>query len=122
MKHDSKWYHHAATVLAKKITRKKGICEKCSRTNETNQMHGSHILSTGAYPGMSAYLGNLLCLCASCHKKSPNSWHNEPLQNNDWFEQKWPGRKQELYLKAQTMVKVDWEQIYNDLKELDGRA
>lgn len=112
-------YHKKATEEAKRIVRSKGVCEKCNRTKETNQMHGSHILSVGAYPNMSAELENILCLCAGCHKRSGNSWHNEPSDNIKWFKQKFPGRLDQLYKIAQTMVKVDWEMKYKGLKEFE---
>ena len=79
-------------------------------------MHGSHILSVGAYPAMAAELDNILCLCAGCHKMNGDSWHNEPLENNDWFEKKFPGRKEQLYKKAQLQVEVDWFQKLEELK------
>lgn len=104
---------------AKEITRKKGKCEKCGKT--TGQMHGSHILSVGAYPAMAAELNNILCLCAGCHNMSPNSWHKEPGENIRWLDEKWPGRLDNLYLQAQTQVEVDWFEKLKELNGLDSR-
>jgi hypothetical protein len=85
-------------------------------------MHGSHILSVGAYPAMAAELNNILCLCAGCHKMKPDSWHKEPLKNADWFNKKWPGRKERLYKKAQQQTEVDWFMKLEELNDLRGDA
>ena len=101
--------------LAKKIVRSAARCEKCNKTNR--QFHGAHILSTGAYPAMSAELDNILCLCASCHTMAPDSWHKEIIKNCEWLESKYPGRIAALKVKAQTKIKVDWELKLEELKQ-----
>lgn len=108
-------YKKKAISKAKEITRSKGICEKCGKT--VGQFHGSHILSVGAYPAMAAELDNILCLCASCHNFAAHSWHKDPLENHDWFESMWPGRKQRLYDEGNKRIKVDWEAKYRELNE-----
>lgn len=100
--------------LAKKITRLKGVCEKCGRSDR--QLHGAHVLSV-RHELTAADLDNIICLCAWCHKFSPDSWHEEPLENADWFNSKWPGRYEQLLKKANGPKEIiDWERIHAELK------
>ena len=48
------------------------------------------------------------------NKKS--SWHSNPLFFADWFNKKWPGRKQELYKMVQETEVVDWKKKYEEMK------
>jgi len=101
--------------LAKEIIRSKGRCDKCGKTDR--QFHGSHILSTGAYPALAAELDNILCLCASCHTLAPDSWHKEIVKNYEWLNEKFPGRLERLKLLAQVQQKVDWDKKWKELND-----
>ena len=95
--------------------RDKYICQKCHKKVEGQNAHGSHILPEGAYPLMSAEKENILCFCYHCHI---NWWHKSPLEATEWFNEKWPGRYQELRKQADEKLKhiVNWEQEWNEIK------
>ena len=114
-----------AIDLAKKLvkTRQNYTCEKCgkSRTASGLQMHGSHIIPV-TYAKTAADPENILCLCSSCHKMARDSWHEDPVANGRWFDEKWPGRYDALREEATTysqnpFPKLDWVQIHQELEE-----
>lgn len=98
-------------------------CEKCPKTKEDGwQMHGAHIIPVG-YNGTAADPDNILCLCATCHSMGKDSSHQNPIPFSNWFNEKFPGRYDELWQIAwgytqNPRPKKDWIQIRKDLKEL----
>jgi len=64
-------------------------------------------------------MDNCLAFCSTCHR-----WQTEnPLEFNDWFEAKFPGRKQKLqamYNKAQKMTIKDYQAINDSLSALSS--
>lgn len=121
-----KWYKEKAVELAKTLVKQRAnyVCEKCGSSREATgkQMHGAHIMPvTWAATAADPY--NLLCLCASCHSMGPNSSHQNPIPFGRWFDEKFPGRFDALQNKAVTysqtrFPKIDWEEVYNNLKNL----
>jgi len=108
-------------TLAKRIVREEAgfRCVKCGRGEPDNQTQGSHILPEGRYTGMSADLDNILCLCAGCHMWSNDSWHENPLASAEWFNEKYPGKYEELKERAKDTTPKDiafWEKKYAELK------
>lgn len=111
-----------AIELAKKITRQKGICVKCGRRKVDGwQIQGAHIFPV-RYGNTAADLENILPLCSYCHIFAKDSWHDSPLENWEWFNEKYPGRYEKLKEKAYRLDKPDWDAIYNSLKELENRG
>ncbi len=109
-------YKKKAIELAKKIVRSQGYCDKCGST--TRQLHGSHVFSV-RHEATAADLNNIICLCAYCHVLSKDSWHEEPIENAEWFKKKWPGRFERLLKKSQELcnfTQEDWKLLYEDLK------
>lgn len=106
------WYRKESITIAKKIARSIGYCEWCG-TNES--LHGSHILSVGSHRHMAADTSNIICLCYRCHF---HKWHTDPLLAFVWFEEKWPGRRQEIIEKSVNTlgIKKDWKEVYFSLK------
>ena len=110
-------YKKKAIELAKKIVRSQGYCDKCGST--TRQLHGSHVFSV-RHEATAADLSNIICLCAYCHVFSKDSWHEEPIENAEWFKKKYPGRYEQLKEKINNHEKyIDWEGIYADLKLIE---
>lgn len=95
--------------------RDKFICQKCGKKVEGQNAHGSHILNEGAYPLMSAEVCNLLTMCYFCHI---NWWHKSPHDATDWFNEKWPGRIQELRAMNEEKKKhlIDWKSRWEENK------
>lgn len=111
----------AAKTLVK--TRQNYTCEKCGRSRDASgyQMHGSHIMPV-TWAGTAALPYNILCLCSSCHKMARDSWHEDPVGSGRWFEEKWPGRYDELRQIAvaysqNPKPKIDWKELRDSLKE-----
>ena len=93
------------------------ICQKCGKRVEGQNAHGSHILNEGAYPLMSAEKYNILTFCYYCHI---NWWHKNPLEASVWFNDKWPGRYDELREmdKEKRTHVVNWEKRWAEIKSL----
>lgn len=110
------WHRSKAVELAKTLAkiRDKYTCQKCGKTKDTSQIQGSHVYSVGAYPNISAELDNIKALCAYCHRWW---WHIEPMEAKDWFKDKFPKRAKRLLKIKNELVKRDWEQIHQQLKE-----
>src|SRR3990167_850987 len=112
------YYRKLCVVQAKLEAKKKAnyICERCGVKVEGANAHGSHILPEGAYPLMSAEVKNILCLCYRCHILF---WHKNPHEATEFFNNKWPGRYQELRNMADEKKKhiVNWELKWNQINE-----
>jgi hypothetical protein len=109
--------------LAKKIAKERAgyKCEKCYRTKEEGwQMHGAHVIPVW-YAQTAADPNNILCLCAKCHSLGHDSAHDHPHQFVLWYEEKFPGKYEELWKKANLSGKVDWISVLDQLKELRQR-
>lgn len=111
----------AAKDLVK--TRQNYTCEKCGKSRDASgiQMHGSHILPV-TWAKTAADPNNILCLCAGCHKTKRDSWHEDPIANGRWFEERWPGRYDELYAQAlaysqNPFPKIDWKLLHEELTQ-----
>lgn len=76
--------------------------------------HGSHILSEGAYPLMSAEPYNIITLS---YRNHINWWHKNPFEASQWFEKKWPGRYKKLMAMAEEKRKhvVNWEKRWEEI-------
>lgn len=110
--------------LAKQIVRKqnKYTCQYCGKKEPQVKTHGSHIYEEGTHRSMSADLDNILCLCFTHHTGGWNanepSWHKNPIQMIEWFNNKFPKQANDLRLRAQKPFKVDWDKKLEELKEI----
>lgn len=68
---------------------------------------------------MAAELDNIIRLCFRCHF---HWWHKNPLEAGDWFDEKWPGRKERLYENARNNPKRDWQTKYEELRDETRQA
>lgn len=113
-----------AITLAKTIAKIRDgyICQKCGNSLAAGfQMHGSHIMPE-TWAGTAADPENILCLCANCHVRGRDSWHQEPVNNARWLEEKYPGLYDKVRTKALEQVrnkkKIDWPAEVDRLKAL----
>lgn len=110
--------------IAKTISKIKAnyICEKCGKSKaEGWQMHGAHIMPV-TWAKTAAMPENILCLCASCHSMGGNSQHQDPIPFSRWFDNKWPGRYDNLRNLAVSYSqnpkpKMDWDEVLVNLKQ-----
>jgi hypothetical protein len=119
-------------TIAKLIARKKAgyRCEyvdengiRCNRGEPNYQTHGSHIKCEHRHRGMSADIDNIQCHCAGHHTGMGNvtpNWHKDPLLMVMLFAKRQPERAEELNLRSQKAIKVNWDKRLVELKkELD---
>lgn len=48
------------------------------------------------------------------------SWHGDPLYFAGWFNQRWPGRYQELMIRAREMRVINWEKRWSEIQNYGG--
>lgn len=103
--------------LAKKIAKARDgyMCLRCGRSLQGGfQIHGSHILGTGAHPRLAANPRNIKALCSTCHRW----WHSAPTESGKWFKEKFPEWNAEIEkLKKDEGKKPDYNKLYYELKE-----
>ena len=101
-----------ADALTSKIVRSVGHCESCS---STDYLQCAHIVSR-RYSATRCHLPNLLCLCASCHRRYTD-W---PLEFNKFVEKKIGLEAyEELKRKAESFKgTMDWDEELERLKQI----
>ena len=118
---------HKAVKLAKQIIRKQHnyTCEYCDKREPQVKTHGSHIYPEGTYHLLSAELKNILCLCFTHHTGGWNSkepsWHKNPVEMIDWFNEKYSKRAKELKKLKQKSFQGDlyyWTKKLEDLQNI----
>ena len=81
-----KFWHKKLDALFSALIRSKGMCEWCGST--TNQMNCSHVISR-SNKTLRWDVFNAMCLCTYCHRFR---WHDNPLEAQAWFQEKFSGR------------------------------
>jgi hypothetical protein len=112
----------ACVRLARQLARKTGVCSKCGRTKGEVQIQAAHIVPE-EHHWLSFGVHNMIELCASCHKWSGDSWHKNPVLMARWFENKYPGRYDELMALEASLIEEngpvpDWAIVHQNLKQL----
>lgn len=106
-------------ALAKKIliVSRGENCERCADI----PVYSSHIFPKGTYKRMRWMTQNLLLLCYQCHMEF---WHKHPMEAKRWFEEKFPGRYEQLLIWTRQMPAIDLKEIRIsleiELKQLKG--
>lgn len=96
-------------ALFSKIVRSRGYCQRCG---STEWLQTAHIISR-RYAATRCDLRNAWCLCARCHRRLTD-W---PREHSHYItETIGTELYEELRQKAETVSKVDWEQVYESLK------
>lgn len=100
-------------MLASKITRSKGFCQACGSTRNLQTMH----IISRRYSNTRTDLTNLLCGCASCHRR----FTDYPPTFGE-FVRETIGQLayDELVLKSNERAKMDWEEELIRLKAIWG--
>lgn len=114
------WYRKKAVEVAKLIAKHLGnyVCCRCGKSAASGyQMHGSHILPESKFHRMSCVVSNIMCQCARCHM----DWHEHPLAQREWFDEKFPGRYDKLKKMdeefSKEYIKPDYKKIWENLKK-----
>lgn len=82
--------------------------EFCERCQGNKVLQGAHIFPKGTYKRMRWMFLNLLILCEACHIFW---WHKNPLDAKRWFDEKFPGRYEQLLLWTRQMPAIDLKEI-----------
>jgi hypothetical protein len=106
-------WREKAIETAKKIVRLQGECSRCGRKAPRFQMHGVHILPV-RFGNTCADINNIECMCAFCHTADNNSAHLNERDFHEWFDEKYPGRRELLQAKARQICHLDFIEIYSE--------
>lgn len=94
-------------ICGKKV-RDRGKCDKC---RSIDNLTWAHIISRRYY-STRWDLDNALCLCLDCHRY----YTDHPFEWEIWVRNKIGGRYDNLYLKANTYMKMDYKEVLKKLK------
>lgn len=102
-----------ADKLFSQIIRKPGVCSRCG---SRDWLQCAHIISR-RYSATRCDLRNAWCLCAACHRRLTD-W---PVDHHHYIvETIGTELYEELRTLAETVTKVNWEKVYQELKKLDS--
>lgn len=120
-KGSKKNYRNKAISLAKLIAKRRDryTCQRCGKVRGDGQIHASHIIPVAKGSLLSADPDNIIALCAGCHKTRVDSWHQSPL-HQDWFNEKFPGKKEDLMkrFEQRNIAPYEWEELYRKLQDI----
>ena len=69
-------------------------CQRCGKREvNSSSIHVSHVIPKSRGQRYRWNPLNLQCLCFHCHI---NWWHKNPLEASKWFQEKFPGRWEQL--------------------------
>jgi hypothetical protein len=103
-------YKAEADRLFSQLIRSRGYCERCGKGG---RLETSHIYSR-RYASVRCDPLNAKCLCSACHRW----WHDKPVDAVSWLHEDMSvASLRELQRRAQSGVKVDWQQVVLDLRE-----
>ena len=103
--------------LWKEIIHQKGHCEVCGRTDTLN----AHHIIGRINKRLRWDIRNGCLLCASCHRLSKFSAHNDSQEFMKWFEEKRPVDYRYVEQKKHEISRnIDYEEILEKLKEVKG--
>jgi len=88
---------------------------RCVRCGSDKGISPSHVYPQGRYPRMAWIMINIKTLCWSCHF---NWWHKHPLEAKEWFDEKYPGRAEQLKeISKQHLPALDHNKIKEYLEQ-----
>lgn len=118
------YYKKKADNLVSQIVRYKGHCEWCG--TKQGQLQCAHYVGRANHT-LRFDLFNVLCLCATCHRKG----HNDPQGFVKWFEAKFPNRAKYIEMNKNKLTKrtaKDYKELVeglqdklNELKSAEGQ-
>jgi len=85
-------------------------CQRCNKREVgSSGIHVSHIIPKSRGQHYRWNPKNLKCLCFHCHI---NLWHKDPLMAAQWYQEKYPGRWEELEkIQSSKMSVMDLEEL-----------
>ena len=103
--------HQADAAFSQVVKWRDGhTCERCESDYQPECAH----LITRDYKAVRTSLQNAVTLCRTCH-----AWFtHHPVEWENWLEDKWPGRLQQVKTRALKYERVDWQQERDQLREL----
>jgi len=103
-----------------KAVLKKGACEYCGRTSETNQLHAHHVFGR-VNKATRWHFDNGICLCASHHTRNSGfSAHLTPAEFMEWIrEHRGEEWYQELNQRRLSIYKVNLGNLETTKEELE---
>lgn len=107
MNKNKTYWKKKCDVLVSKIVRLQGVCEWCGTTQ--GQLQCAHIVGRSNHT-LRFDLQNVLCFCATCHRKA----HNDPLGFATWFDKNFPNRREYLDMNKNHLT----HRKLNDYKEM----
>jgi hypothetical protein len=93
--------------------RDKNICQRCGKFADGQGCHWAHIYGRRSFI-LRWDLLNSLVLCAGCHRW----WHENPLESENWFRDKFIARHQYLQNLRQKTTKTIKTSALQDLLEV----
>ena len=105
-----KYYKKKADDLVSLIVRLKAKCEWCGTNN--GQMQCAHFVGRANHT-LRFDFQNVICLCATCHRKG----HNYPRDFVKWFEKKFPNRVKYIEMNKHRITKRN-ALIYKELVDV----
>ena len=109
------WREKARDICGK-IVRLRGICDRCGRTENKYQMHAAHVIPA-RYGNTDCNTDNRVCLCAFCHTADNDSAHLNERDFHEWYDSKYPGKRDSLWKQARAVCRLDFVGVYSDLLE-----
>jgi 5-methylcytosine-specific restriction endonuclease McrA len=90
---------------------------QCVRCGATQNLQSAHVFPKGTHPRMRFMELNLLTLCLKDHLFFA---HKDPLGFAAWFNEKYPGRYEELLIWSRQMPKIDLKELRISLGIFDS--
>ena len=96
--------------------RDKDTCQRCMKRASGQGCHWAHIYGRRSYL-LRWDLLNSLVLCAGCHRW----WHENPLESDEWFKEKFPARYEWLQFQKKqpprTIRTSELQSLYTKLQQ-----
>lgn len=83
-------------------------CVRCGKVPTETVLQLSHIIPKGRAKRLRFETANCLCMCLACHLYW---WHKDPIEAFRWFNEKYPGRYEQLQIMERCVGKIDYKMI-----------
>ena len=107
------WKSRCWSLISIKV-RSRGYCEMCKKELEPKSLDAAHIIPRNLSKHLWCDESNLMSLCYYCHIQI---WHKYPHKAIEWFDREYPDKYRVLLNEKEKKVKIDYEELYNSLKQ-----
>lgn len=83
-------------------------CVRCGKVPTETVLQLSHIIPKGRAKRLRFEPLNCMCMCIGCHLYG---WHKDPIEAFRWFNEKYPGRYEQLQIMERCAGKIDYKMI-----------